>query len=109
MQFLDGSMPKAPVQSRRRPATAARPAGRAGPAKPAADDLAEFLRRVGDRVRTMRSRRGMSRKLLARHSKVSERYLAQLESGSGNFSIALLRRVAHAIDRKSTRLNSSHS
>src|SRR5216684_3485024 len=98
MQFLDGSMPKAPVQSRRRrPATPARPAGRAGPAKPAADDLAEFLRRVGDRVRTMRSRRGMSRKLLARHSKVSERYLAQLESGSGNFSIVLLRRVAHAI------------
>ena len=91
-------MPKAPVQSRRRrPATPARPAGRAGPAKPAADDLAEFLRRVGDRVRTMRSRRGMSRKLLARHSKVSERYLAQLESGSGNFSIVLLRRVAHAI------------
>ena len=39
----------------------------------------------------------MSRKLLARHSKVSERYLAQLESGSGNFSILLLRRVAHAI------------
>src|SRR6266567_7492774 len=114
MQFLDGSMPKAPVQSRRRPATPARPAGRAGPAKPAADDLAEFLRRVGDRVRTMRSRRGMSRKLLARHSKVSQRYLAQLESGSGNFSIVLLRRVAHAIgvplrDRKSTRLNSSHS
>ncbi len=90
-------MPKVPVQSRRRAATAARPAGRAGPAKPAADDLAEFLRRVGDRVRTMRSRRGMSRKLLARHSKVSERYLAQLESGSGNFSIVLLRRVAHAI------------
>ena len=45
----------------------------------------------------MRSRRGMSRKLLARHSKVSERYLAQLEAGTGNFSIVLLRRVTQAI------------
>jgi XRE family aerobic/anaerobic benzoate catabolism transcriptional regulator len=45
----------------------------------------------------LRSRRGMSRKVLARHSKVSERYLAQLESGTGNFSIVLLRRVADAI------------
>jgi XRE family aerobic/anaerobic benzoate catabolism transcriptional regulator len=61
------------------------------------DDLPLFLARVGDRVRTLRSRRGMSRKVLARHSKVSERYLAQLESGTGNFSIVLLRRVADAI------------
>src|SRR6202165_6211480 len=87
----------APPRARRArppPPPRARPAG---PPKPAADDLAEFLGRVGERVRTMRSRRGMSRKLLARHSKVSERYLAQLESGSGNFSILVLRRVAHAI------------
>ena len=87
-------MPKAPVQSRPR---SARPARSPRPAKPAPDDLAEFLRRIGERVRVMRSRRGMSRKLLARHSKVSERYLAQLEAGTGNFSILLLRRVAHAI------------
>src|SRR5260370_6942165 len=97
MQFLDGSMPKLPVKSRRRAATAARPVRPTGPAEPAADDLAEFLRQVGRRVRTMRSRRGMSRKLLARHSKVSERYLAQLESGSGNFSLLLPRRAAHRI------------
>lgn len=61
------------------------------------DELQLFLVRVGDRVRVLRSRRGMSRKVLARHSKVSERYLAQLESGTGNFSIVLLRRVADAI------------
>src|SRR5437588_8958702 len=60
-------------------------------------ELYAFLRQLGERVRTMRSRRGMSRKVLARHSQVSERYLAQLEAGRGNFSIVLLRRVAHAI------------
>jgi len=36
--------------------------------------------------------------MLARDCGVSERYLAQLESGRGNFSIVLLRRVAAAID-----------
>jgi XRE family aerobic/anaerobic benzoate catabolism transcriptional regulator len=75
----------------------ARSARSGAPAKPPDEELGGFLRRVGERVRTMRSRRGMSRKLLARHSNVSERYLAQLEAGQGNFSIVLLRRVAHAI------------
>jgi XRE family aerobic/anaerobic benzoate catabolism transcriptional regulator len=63
-------------------------------AKDAADP---FLERLGEKVRTMRSRRGMSRKVLARHSDVSERYLAQLEAGEGNCSIQLLRRIADAM------------
>jgi XRE family transcriptional regulator, aerobic/anaerobic benzoate catabolism transcriptional regulator len=56
-----------------------------------------FLKRLGERVRTVRSRRGMSRKVLARQSDVSERYLAQLEAGQGNGSIVLLRRIADAL------------
>ncbi len=36
----------------------------------------------------------MTRKTLARESDVSERHLAQLESGEGNISILLLRRIA---------------
>lgn len=63
----------------------------------AATDLDTFLAKLGERVRTMRSRRGMSRKVLARHSRVSERYLAQLEAGKGNCSIVLLRRIAGAM------------
>jgi XRE family aerobic/anaerobic benzoate catabolism transcriptional regulator len=58
---------------------------------------AEFLRALGRRVRELRERRGMSRKLLARQSRVSERYLGQLETGEGNISIMLLRRVAAAL------------
>jgi XRE family aerobic/anaerobic benzoate catabolism transcriptional regulator len=96
MQFADGSMPKPIAQSRPRSTRPAR-ASSAVAVKSADSELSEFLKRIGERVRTMRSRRGMSRKLLARHSKVSERYLAQLEVGKGNFSIVLLRRVAHAI------------
>jgi XRE family aerobic/anaerobic benzoate catabolism transcriptional regulator len=40
----------------------------------------------------------MTRKLLARDSGVSERYLAQLETGQGNISILLLRQIARALD-----------
>ena len=58
---------------------------------------AEYLRLLGDRIREARARRGMTRKILARDSKVSERYLAQLEAGHGNISIVLLRQIAHAM------------
>ena len=57
----------------------------------------DFLQQLGQRVRTMRGLRGMSRKVLARVSGISERYIAQLESGKGNVSIVLLRRVAQAM------------
>jgi XRE family aerobic/anaerobic benzoate catabolism transcriptional regulator len=53
---------------------------------------------LGDRVREARARRGLSRKLLAADSGVSERYLAQLEAGQGNASILLLRQIATALD-----------
>jgi XRE family aerobic/anaerobic benzoate catabolism transcriptional regulator len=39
----------------------------------------------------------MSRKLLAQESKVSERHLAQVETGEGNISILLLRRIASVL------------
>src|SRR5258708_20856081 len=56
-------------------------------AKPAATrDTDAYLGRLGDRVRTLRNQRGMTRKALARHAKVSERYLAQLEAGLGHRS-----------------------
>ncbi len=63
--------------------------------KPNAED--EFLEQLGQRVRTMRALRGMSRKVLAKTSGISERYIAQLESGKGNVSIVLLRRVSAAM------------
>ena len=73
--------------------------------KPAAGrDNDPYLRRLGERVRTLRNQRGMTRKALARHAKVSERYLAQLEAGLGNGSIVLLRRIARAIGLPVTQL-----
>jgi len=57
----------------------------------------QLLRVLGERVRALRAYRGMTRKALARASGVSERYLAQLEQGQGNFSVVLLARVAVAL------------
>ncbi len=62
-----------------------------------ADVQAGLLATLGERVRDLRAQRGMTRKILARDSGVSERYLAQLESGVGNGSILLLAKVAGAL------------
>jgi len=61
----------------------------------AADD--DFLRAFGQRVRGERARRGMSRKLLAEHAGISERYITQVESGKGNVSLLVLRQIASAL------------
>jgi XRE family aerobic/anaerobic benzoate catabolism transcriptional regulator len=57
-----------------------------------------FLLFLGKRVRELRNRRGMTRKRTARDANVSERHLAQLETGEGNVSIVLLRRIAAALN-----------
>jgi XRE family aerobic/anaerobic benzoate catabolism transcriptional regulator len=61
------------------------------------DPESRFLEELGQRVRTMRALHGMSRKVLAKVSGISERYIAQLEGGKGNVSIVLLRRVSNAM------------
>lgn len=67
-------------------------------ALPSGSTEQEFLSALGRRVRELRNRRGMTRKMVARESDVSERHLAQLESGEGNVSIVLLRRIARALN-----------
>ena len=62
-----------------------------------ATDDAAYLAQLGARVRRLRARRGMSRRILAAASGISERYLAQLETGKGNASILVLKAVATAM------------
>jgi len=52
---------------------------------------------LGERVRALRHRRGMTRKRLAEAAGVSERHLANLETGQGNASVMLLRELARAL------------
>jgi XRE family aerobic/anaerobic benzoate catabolism transcriptional regulator len=60
-------------------------------------DKHPFLVTLGERVRTLRARRGMTRKSLAAAADVSERHLANLEYGIGNASILVLLQVAQAL------------
>jgi len=72
------------------------------------DDAAErrtgevkaFVAAVGERVRKARQRKGIARRVLAERSGISQRYLAQLENGTGNISIGLLLKVANALDHR---------
>ncbi len=63
-------------------------------------DVDAFVAAVGERVRKARERKGIARRVLSELSGVSQRYLAQLESGGGNISIALLYKVANALDHR---------
>ena len=56
-----------------------------------------FLAALGERVRSLRARRGMTRKATAQAAEVSERHLANLEYGVGNASILVLLQVANAL------------
>ncbi len=63
----------------------------------AATDKNPFLVALGERVRGLRARRGMTRKALSQAAEVSERHLANLEYGEGNASILVLLQVAGAL------------
>ncbi|MEJ8847954.1 helix-turn-helix transcriptional regulator [Variovorax rhizosphaerae] len=52
---------------------------------------------LGERVRNLRARRGLTRKAVAVAADVSERHLANLEYGTGNASILVLQQVAGAL------------
>jgi XRE family aerobic/anaerobic benzoate catabolism transcriptional regulator len=60
-------------------------------------DSNPFLVALGQRVRTLRDRSGISRKALSNATGVSERHLANLEYGSGNVSVLVLQQVAVAL------------
>ncbi len=56
-----------------------------------------FLVQLGERVRELRTRRGLTRRSVALAAGVSERHLANLEYGTGNASILILLQVAQAL------------
>jgi len=56
-----------------------------------------LLTAFGERLRTLRARRGLTRKAVAQAADVSERYLATLEHGTGNPSFLILDQIAGAL------------
>src|SRR2546423_20771 len=63
------------------------------------EDLKDpYLISLGERLRMLRSRRGLTRKGLAKLANVSERHLANVESGVGNASIQFLRQLTAVLN-----------
>ena len=65
--------------------------------EPPAEPRNPLLVALGERVRALRARRGMTRRAVALAADVSERHLANLEYGIGNASILVLQQVAGAL------------
>jgi XRE family aerobic/anaerobic benzoate catabolism transcriptional regulator len=61
------------------------------------DEKDPALVALGERIRALRARRGLTRKAVAKAAEISERYLANLEYGIGNGSILVLQQVAGAL------------
>ncbi|HUW81007.1 MAG TPA: helix-turn-helix transcriptional regulator [Acidocella sp.] len=61
-------------------------------------DKNPLLAGLGQRVKLLRARLGMPRRMLAQTAGVSERHLANMESGIGNVSVLVLQQVAGALD-----------
>ena len=67
-------------------------------------DKHPFLVSLGERVRALRSRKGITRKALSTSANVSERHLANLEYGEGNASILVLYQISEALECPLTEL-----
>jgi XRE family transcriptional regulator, aerobic/anaerobic benzoate catabolism transcriptional regulator len=77
------------------------------PSRLRSDGASDLLRRVGRALREERRARGHTRRDLATLSGVSERFLAQIESGHGNVSLRRLDDLARALDVPFLRLLAS--
>jgi XRE family aerobic/anaerobic benzoate catabolism transcriptional regulator len=66
-------------------------------AKPVRAENTRLLQDIGYVVRNERAKRGMTRKMLAQQSNMSERFVAQIEAGMGNPSVLSLDAIARAL------------
>ena len=62
------------------------------------NDKDPFLAALGERLKLLRARRGLTRKALAKLADVSERHVANVESGVGNASIQFLRQLCTVLN-----------
>lgn len=61
------------------------------------DERGSLLAQLGERVKALRARRGLTRKAVSVAADVSERHLANLEYGEGNVSVLVLHQIAQAL------------
>jgi XRE family aerobic/anaerobic benzoate catabolism transcriptional regulator len=66
-------------------------------APPASDPSAAYLKQLGEKLRSFRVRRGLTQEKVARICGLSARFVASVELGRGNISVARLRELARAL------------
>jgi len=74
------------------------------PANESSAPRSPLLLAIGERTRSLRARRGLTRRALAEAADVSERHIANLEHGTGNASILVLQQIANALQCALTEL-----
>ncbi len=89
---------RSPSPNEHRTATAGAGKGRAAEGPAARFGVPGLLSALGASVRAARAARGMSRSALAERAGLSARFVAQLESGRGNISVARLAGIAAALE-----------
>ena len=95
---MSGTIVRRPLSGRRRQAAKGSPRRSAPrPANGEHEGRDALLVALGERVRALRSRRGLTRRAVAGAADISERYLANLEYGIGNASLVVLHRLAAAL------------
>jgi len=63
-----------------------------------------FLIRLGDRIRTLRKKRGWTQVVMAERVGIDRSFLAEVESGTRNISILNLRLIAQGLEVSLSRL-----
>lgn len=58
----------------------------------------EAVKVIGGAIRGLREQRGLTLEKLASHANISYQYLSGIETGKENFSIAILEKIAKALD-----------
>jgi len=53
--------------------------------------------RIGEKVRSLRAKKGWSQRMLADHAQLEQAHLARLETGQIEPGVLVLERIAHAL------------
>jgi XRE family transcriptional regulator, aerobic/anaerobic benzoate catabolism transcriptional regulator len=85
-------------KKKKSPQSAFRKASAAPRSNPKKSSMDSYLLQLGENIRSVRARRGMTIHQLARASSLSARFLTTVELGRGNISVGRLNTVAHALD-----------
>src|SRR5579859_7615922 len=96
LHFLVGkTTPRASRQKRRKSPSVSKPAS--GKSSASAKSVHTYLLQLGERLRSVRERRGLTQRQLANQCSLSRRFLVKVEQGRGNLSVTSLHTLARAL------------